>query len=165
VRPSRSAPEPVAEAVAAAETPAEPAADSTATDDAVAEALAAELAVADSGDQGGNTAPAGPPMSSGEKDALRVAVERCWNVAALSTEALRTTVTVAVSVGRDGTPEAASVRMIGSSGGSDAAARQAYEVARRAILRCGSEGFPLPPEKYDTWKDLELVFNSNGIGL
>ncbi|MFD1809673.1 hypothetical protein ACFSHQ_21220 [Gemmobacter lanyuensis] len=100
-------------------------------------------------------------MSAGEKDALRVAVERCWNVAALSTEAQRTTVSVRVKLGADKKPVATTIELA-ESNGSPAATRQAFEAARRAILRCGAKGFPLPDEKFDTWKDLKLVFDSRG---
>jgi hypothetical protein len=98
-------------------------------------------------------------MTAGEKDALRVSVQQCWNVGSLSSEALRTTVTVAVSVAQTGVPDAGSIRMVSFEGGSEAAARQAFEAARRAIIRCGARGFPLPPEKYETWKNIEMVFN------
>jgi hypothetical protein len=49
--------------------------------------------------------------------------------------------------------------MLGFEGGSEAGARQAFEAARRAIIRCGATGFPLPPEKYDQWRSIEMVFN------
>ncbi|MBO4169599.1 cell envelope biogenesis protein TolA [Cereibacter azotoformans] len=187
VRPQRArAPEPAAEeprpastsrtetaAAEPAETPAErperPAAetprqnDSRAVEDALAEAL------------GGGTEPAserpsaparsGPPVTSGEKDAFRIAVQQCWNVGALSTEALATTVTVAMSMRQDGTPDAGSIRMIESRGGTDAGARQAFEAARRAIIRCGTRGFPLPPEKYDQWREVEMEFDPNGMRM
>ncbi|PTE20737.1 hypothetical protein C5F48_15980 [Cereibacter changlensis JA139] len=150
-----------------AETPAaEPAEDSNQSD-AVADALAQAMADAaePAAETGGAIAPSGPPMTSGEKDSLRVAVQRCWNVGALSTEALAMTVTVALSVGQDGKPDAASMRMLEFSGGSEGAARQAYEAARRAIIRCGASGFPLPPEKYEQWREMELVFNPQGAGM
>jgi len=70
-----------------------------------------------------------------------------------------------VTVGADKKPVATSIRMVESSGGSDASTRQAYEAARRAILRCGSAGFPLPDAKYETWKEMELVFDAKGVGL
>ena len=41
--------------------------------------------------------PRGPPMTQGEREALRVAVQQCWNVGSLSSEALRTTVVVSVN--------------------------------------------------------------------
>jgi hypothetical protein len=68
-------------------------------------------------------------------------------------------VTVAVSVAQDGIPDVASIRMIGFEGGTEASARQAYEAARRAIIRCGAKGFQLPPEKYEQWRNIEMEFN------
>ena len=65
----------------------------------------------------------------------------------------------------DATPEG-DVRMIDYTGGSEAAARQAFEAARRAIIRCeGSDGYGLPPEKYDAWRDIEITFNPEGMRL
>ena len=103
--------------------------------------------------------PTGPPLTDGEKDALRVAISRCWNVGSLSTAALATTVVVGVELTETGTPVANSIRLVSSSGGDSTAARQAYEAARRAILRCGSSGFELPAEKYGQWRDIEMTFN------
>lgn len=126
-------------------------------DAAVADAIAAALG--GSGAAASDSPPAGPPLSAGEKDALRVAVQRCWNVGALSTEALGTTVVVMVRMFEDGRPDAASIRMTGYSGGGASAADQAFGAARRAIIRCGAEGFDLPAEKYGQWRDIEMTFN------
>lgn len=104
-------------------------------------------------------APSGPPLSAGEKESLRVAVSNCWNVGSLSSEALRTTVVVAVNMAQDGTPIIGSIQMIGSEGGSSAAAKQAFEAARRAIILCGSKGYQLPAEKYSQWQEIEMTFN------
>lgn len=38
-------------------------------------------------------------------------------------------------------------------------ATQAFEAARRAILRCGATGYDLPAEKYGQWRDIEMTFN------
>jgi hypothetical protein len=97
--------------------------------------------------------------------ALRVAVSSCWNVGSLSTEALQTTVTVAVSMLQDGKPDIATIRMIGSQGGSAAAAKQAFEAARRAIIRCGARGYSLPAEKYAQWQDIEMTFNPESMRI
>lgn len=101
----------------------------------------------------------GPPLSQGEQEALRVSVSRCWNVGTLSSEALRTTVVVALEMEPSGKPNNASLRMLSFSGGSAAAATSAYEAARRAIIRCGADGFDLPAEKYDSWKEIEMTFD------
>jgi hypothetical protein len=98
-------------------------------------------------------------MTGSEKDALRVAVQGCWNVGSLSTEAMRVTVTVGVSMDRKGKPVQGSIRMLDSQGGSSAAANQAYETARRAIIRCGARGYDLPVEKYAQWQEIEMTFN------
>ena len=103
--------------------------------------------------------PSGPPLTSGEKDALRVAVQKCWNTGSLSTEALKTTVVVGVSMNEDGTPDTGTIRMISSSGGTGGSVQQAFQAARRAIIRCGARGFALPSEKYEQWRDIEMTFN------
>ncbi|MGD1881763.1 MAG: energy transducer TonB [Paracoccaceae bacterium] len=159
LRPPQNRPAPPAsvdqevppEEVPAAEEPA-----ASDTDDAVRAALegAAEPDV-----------PTGPPLSAGEKDALRVAVSSCWNVGSLSSEALRTTVVVDVAMNQDGTPQTGSIRMASFSGGSESAARQAFEAARRAIIRCGARGFDLPVEKYGQWQEIEMTFNPEGMRL
>ncbi len=152
-RPARPAPP-----VAVAEAPAP----EEAAEDAMAAAIAAAVEDAASTPAPAASSPAaaaGPPLSRSEKEGFRLAVSRCWNVGALSAEALRVTVTVGFSLTRDGRPEPASLRMISASGGSDGAARQAYEAARRAILRCGARGYNLPIEKYEHWRDIEITFN------
>lgn len=96
---------------------------------------------------------------------MKVAVNACWNVGSMSMEALRTTVVVRFNINPDGKPDAASIEMIDAAGGSGAAATQAFETARRAIIRCGAKGFPLPPEKYETWKVFEIEFDPDEMRL
>jgi hypothetical protein len=153
-----SAPKPVAE------TPTAPAAPTSPPDvnAALAEAMSGS---AEPAAPSAPSAPVGPPLSSGERDALRVAVSNCWNVLSLSSDALRTTVVVAVNLSEDGKPEEASIRMIGNSGGTDASAEQAFEAARRAIIRCGASGFNLPKEKYSQWREIEMTFDPAGMRL
>ncbi|UWQ92313.1 energy transducer TonB [Rhodobacteraceae bacterium M382] len=131
--------------------------------DAVADALAEALTGAQTSPQTDATEqadiPTGPPLSAGEKDALRVAVSSCWNVGSLSSEALNTTVVLAVSMSQQGKPDVGSIRMLSSEGGSAAAAKQAYEAARRAVIRCGAKGYNLPADKYAQWRDIEMTFN------
>ncbi|WP_435259776.1 cell envelope biogenesis protein TolA [Thioclava sp. FR2] len=156
-RPVRST-EPPEDTAAPTET-AEPA-----TDD-VADAIAGAVAEANTETEApsSSNALAGPPMTTGEKDAFRVAVQRCWNVGSLSSEALRVTVILYVSVSQSGKPDAGSIRMVDFTGGSEAAARQSFEAARRAVIRCGANGFPLPVEKFEQWREMELVFNPDGM--
>ncbi len=156
-RPAKpAAPSPTQSAAARPAAPVSEPAVNDAVNDALAEAMSSETGT---GSGGVGRAASGPPLTSGEKDALIVDVKACWNVGALSTEALRTTVTVGVTMLPDGRPDIGSIRRIGHEGGSEAAANQAYEAGRRAIVRCGSDGFPLPAEKYDHWREIEIVFN------
>jgi hypothetical protein len=129
--------------------------------DAVADAVAAALADATTSAPPADTpaAPSGPPLTGGEKDALRVAVQQCWNVGSLSTDALQTTVVVTVNMTRDARPETGSIRMLSFEGGSESSAGQAYEAARRAIIRCGAKGYNLPVDKYAQWQTIEMSFN------
>ncbi len=104
-----------------------------------------------------------PALSPGEVDALRAAVQRCWNVGAIDAEALKVVVTVGISMTRDGKPE--SLRLLGFSGGSEAAANIAFDTARRAILRCGTEGYELPVDRYEQWREIEITFNPEKMRL
>jgi hypothetical protein len=134
--------------------------DNSGQKDAIAAALArAATGATESTPSEPPRGPSGPPLSSGEKDALRLAVASCWNTGSLSTEALRTTVIVAVSMTEDAKPMANTIRLVSSSGGGAAAARSAFDAARRAIIRCGVRGYGLPVEKYDQWRDIEMTFN------
>ena len=166
-RPARPSPEPEQPPetqTATAEENSDPApepnpeVESSAVDDALAEALAGSGEVE-------APEPSGPPMTRGEKDALRIAVSQCWNVGSLSSEALRTSVVVGVTLSREGVPDIGSIRMLSSSGGSDSSAKQAYEAARRAIIRCGSRGFDLPADKFAQWRDIEMTFNPEGMRI
>jgi len=120
-------------------------------------------AVAEANETPAPTVPTGPPLTGGERDVLRVAVSSCWNVGSLSTDALGTTVVVGVSMTQDGKPVTSSIQLVSSAGGSAGAAKQAFEAARRAIIRCGARGFPLPVEKFSQWRDIEMTFNPEGM--
>ncbi|CUK12214.1 hypothetical protein RUE5091_03498 [Ruegeria denitrificans] len=146
-RPNRPAPPAQTEVAEEQESTPPTQVDESAVEDALAEALQE------------SSEPSGPPLTSGEKDAMRLAVSQCWNVGSLSTDALQTVVVVGFSLTPDGKVVGGTLRMIDSSGGTDASAKQAYEAARRAILRCGAKGYTLPADKYAQWKDIEITFN------
>ncbi|MBI6628614.1 energy transducer TonB [Pontibaca salina] len=149
--PTAPAETPTAPAETPVETPLQTDNTADAIDDVLAEALADAPAAP--------AAPSGPPLSAGEREALRVAVSACWNVGSLSSDALATTVVVGVKLARDGRPDAGSIRLLSHSGGTAGSAQDAFGAARRAIIRCGAPGFNLPVEKYDQWRDIEMTFN------
>ncbi|MEK6216507.1 MAG: energy transducer TonB, partial [Boseongicola sp.] len=55
------------------------------------------------------------------------------------------------------------IRQVSAAGGDAATQRAAFDAARRAILRCQKGGFPLPVEKYEHWRDIEMTFNPEGM--
>ena len=58
------------------------------------------------------------------------------------------------------------VRQLSASGGDANAVSTAFQAARRAILRCQApNGYQLPPEKYDQWKDVVITFDPSGMRL
>ncbi len=134
--------------------------DNTSSEDAVADAIAD--VVADSANAE-TSAPKGPPLSGSEREGFRVAVQGCWNVDVGSTSS-SVTVTVAFNLTRQGRVDG-EVRLVGAEGGDSAAQTAAYQAARRAVLRCQSDGYPLPAEKYEQWKEVEMTFDPSGMRL
>jgi hypothetical protein len=140
---------------AAVEPEAETEPEPTTSNDSVNAALAEAMAEA----QAETPRPAsGPPLTRGEQDALRIAVQQCW-VVDVGSRAANVTVTLAMSLDRSGKIVAGSLKMVSGEGGDQRAIQTAFQSARRAVLRCQKGGYNLPPEKYDQWRDIEMTFN------
>lgn len=107
----------------------------------------------------------GPPMNQAEIEGLSSAINKCWNTGTMSTDALNTTVEVQFEMSEDAKPDYKSIKMTGFSGGSEAAAQIAFQVARKAIVLCGQKGYGLDPAKYGQWAVLNLAFDQNGMRL
>ena len=107
----------------------------------------------------------GPPLTGGEKEAFVSAIEQCWNPSSLSHDAQATKVVVTFEMQPNGRPDTGSIQMETFHGGSAADADRMFRTARRAIIRCGMKenGYPLPVEKYDQWRDVEATFNAEGM--
>lgn len=161
-RSARPGRKPTPPAPQVAETPAEPdqptvpgLAESIA--DAVAEANQ-DTAQADNANPGGGT---GSPITRSEKGAFILGIQKCWNVGALGTDALLVSVIVGFEMEQTtAKPVTGSIRMISSTGGSGDAVKRAYDAARRAIIRCGINGYDLPLDKYDQWREVQVSFNA-----
>lgn len=172
IRP-RTRPQPAPETeVAAEEPPAEAPAESaelnvqpvddTATQDAIEALLgeAADVPVEEA--SGGQDLPQGPPLTGGEMGDISSAIARRWNLGAASTDVLSSMVVIRVSFDEGGRP--VDFELLESSGPSQAAIDNLYSIARRAVNRTHSEGgIPLPPDKFDTWRVLDFVFDANGM--
>ena len=123
--------------------------------------VSAEEASADAGGASSN-APAGPPLNAGEIGDVRAAIGGKWSLGAVSSDTLRTTIVVRVSFDPTGKPT--SIDLIESDGPSQAATDTAFSAARSAIIRAAREGgIPFPPDKYETWKVVDFVFDPNGM--
>jgi len=137
--------------------------DKVKTAEAIESALAQAVSEAGTAAPQPRAAPSGPPLTGSEIEGLRVEVGGCWNVGSMSTDAMKITVVVGVSLGIDGVPIIGSLKLVSATAGSEDAIGKAYEVARRAIIRCGGAGFDLPAEKYDHWREVEITFNPENM--
>ncbi len=94
-------------------------------------------------------------MSVNELDALRARLAQCWNITLAPPDPAELRVKVKMRLNQDGSlsqsPEVLEV-------GSTDFARTAAETALRAVRRCAPYNF-LPPEKYDAWREINMVFD------
>ena len=107
--------------------------------------------------------PVGPPLTQGEKDGLRFAVQQCWSIDPGS-PAASVVITVGFSLDESGRVDQGSIRQTAADG-PDGGREDAFARARRAILRCQGEGYDLPVEKYAQWRDIEVTFNPASMRL
>ena len=104
----------------------------------------------------------GPPLTGGEKEGLKLAVQRCWNVPAGLRDAQELRVVLAAELAADGAVISGSIRLIEPVPAPDSRFQQAYEAGRRALLRC-SPYSELPRDKFAQWRNIEVVFNPEGM--
>lgn len=83
-------------------------------------------------------------------DGFREDVQRCWNPAEGGA-----VVTVAFKMDRDGTVIDESLRSIPR----EMSDTDSFMVAPRAILRCGRDGYDLPADQYEAWREIEMTFD------
>ena len=101
-------------------------------------------------------------MTGSEKNGLKLAVQKCWNVPAGLRDARELKVVLAAELQANGQVINASIRLLEPSPAPDGRFQQAYEAGRRALIRCSPYG-DLPREKYAQWKSIEVVFNPEGM--
>lgn len=99
------------------------------------------------------------PLSLSETDAIRGQFIPCWNMPAGSKDAASLAVRVKVTLQQDGTVLTATLAPDQQSRyNSDTFYRAAADSAVRAVHKC-SPLKNLPPEKYGTWKEMEINFD------
>lgn len=148
------------------------AAEAQAVEDQVAQDIAAAIATA-AAEQSNTTQSAGETASSGsstsgspltqsEREGLIFKVQQCWNVPVAIQNASELKVTLRVSLDPDGHLKS-SPELIDPVNSGLVGVQHAYEAGRRALIRC--QPFKLPAEKYETWKEIEIVFNPQKMVL
>jgi outer membrane biosynthesis protein TonB len=95
-------------------------------------------------------------ISASEKDAVASKVRECWSFPAGAKDAQSLIVQLRVSMNPDGTVREARV-VDEARYRSDGYFRAAADAAWRAVANPRCQPFPLPPAKYDTWRN--FVFN------
>jgi hypothetical protein len=141
--------------------------DDAATDDAIAallEEVAEPAAEETAAETGGQDLPQGPPLTGGEMGDISSSIARKWNLGAASTDTMSTMIVVRVSFAADGKPT--NFELLEAEGPTQTGIDKLYESARRAVNRAYADGgLPLPADKYETWRVLDLVFDANGMRL
>ncbi len=94
-------------------------------------------------------------LSRSEMDALRNAIEQCWNVPMGLSNVEEMRVTITMNLAKDGNIDG---RVdVEATGGHSQTRRAFAESARRAVLKCAP--YNLPNEKYDTWSRVVVNFD------
>lgn len=113
-------------------------------------------------DRSGRPAPAAVPVALVQGpgiDAFSMAIRKCWNVGALSEKALATRITLSAEFDAQGRPHVDAIALIAFDQGDRDAAAEVFESARRALIRCGMAGLPLPAALRGTDRIAHLTFD------
>ena len=107
----------------------------------------------------------GPVSAQVQPDILQAFaadISRHWNLDESDAEVMSSNITVRVCFSPEGMP--ADFKLVESSGPSQAGIEKLYASAQRAVIRAHADGgLPLPPDSYDAWRVLDLVFDANGM--
>lgn len=87
--------------------------------------------------------------------AMRIQIQPCW-VVDIDSGQSETIVTLGFAMNPDGTVQPDSITLLHAEGPDT---EGAVHSARRALLRCQGEGYPLPLSDYDAWKQIEIKFD------
>jgi hypothetical protein len=161
-----SAEETATEDPPAEDPPAEEPAEEQPAEDPLADVLAdvvAEESTEEPTDGGGETRSLGESLNAAEMNGLANTINRCWDLGAASTAALNVSITLLITLDESSRPT--DVELLESSGDTPEAIETARRAALRAVRDCGREGLGLPREKFETWRQIEVVFDPRGAQL
>ena len=117
-----------------------------------------EAAISDAIQQSSDQSTLGKPLTFSEIEKLKYTIKENWSIdpGSLSQEVK---VKIHFSLKRNGTCDRKSIRVSEVIGGNKAAQQVAIRRAKIAVSTCDSKGYKLPPEKYESWRDIEIVFD------
>ena len=89
---------------------------------------------------------------------MQAAIQACWlrDPGSLAEDVQ---LTVLMSLDRNGRVNPTSIQIVEISGGDEDAQKVAFRRAKIAIISCGKNGYKLPPNKYELWREIEVVFD------
>lgn len=100
-------------------------------------------------------------LARSEMDAVRDKVRPCWNFPVGAPNPERLIVEIQVSMNPNGTVREATI--VDRSRMNDPFYRSAAEAALRATLNPSCQPFPLPPDKYNTWRNFTFGFDPRDL--
>ena len=117
-----------------------------------------EAAISDAIQQSSGQSTLGKPLTFSEIEKLKYTIKENWSIdpGSLSQEVK---VKIHFSLKRNGTCDRKSIRVSEVIGGNKAAQQVAIRRAKIAVSTCDSKGYKLPPDKYESWRDIEIVFD------
>ncbi len=101
-------------------------------------------------------------LTTEESEGLKFAIKECWSVPIGIRNDSELKVTLGVELDRDGRVKG-SPRLIEPGSIETSEIRQAFNAARRAVMRC--QPYDLPIDKYEHWRSMEVVFNPEKMVL
>ncbi len=102
-------------------------------------------------------------LTTEESEGLKFAIKKCWSVPIGIRNDSELKVTLGVELDRDGRVKQGSPRLIEPGSIETSEIRQAFNAARRAVMRC--QPYDLPVHKYEHWRSMEVVFNPEKMVL
>ncbi len=104
------------------------------------------------------------PLTQDEIASFMVQVRACWNTAALPEEAQDVGVLVGFSMTSDAEPIPNTFEMIEATDTDPDRADLAFLAARRAVIRCGEDGYDLPAAAFPYWERVQINFDPTDAG-
>ncbi|MEZ8098317.1 MAG: hypothetical protein QMC55_05515, partial [Amylibacter sp.] len=128
--------------------------------DLIKDAIAAEIAEKEIKDLEEPKKPISQPLTKEEEQNLVLNIRQCWNVPVGLENDSSNVIIMGIKLSIDGNLEEDPVNLSPNSG---VGMIQAYEAARRAVLRC--QPYKLPADKYETWREMEIELDPSEMVL